>query len=457
MSEPESDPPVADRQGTKVIVLDAQTSSLSLRKCKLTVVEGPDRAKELVVDREVVRIGASDNNDLTLTDPTVSGRHLEIRLREDGFLAKDLGSTNGTFLGGHRALEFYLNSGSVFNVGATAIRFTPLDERVRIELSNRSRFGEMLGESLKMREIFAVLEKIAPKDITVLIEGETGTGKEVCARAIHNSSKRASGPFIIFDCGATPANLIESELFGHVKGAFTGAVQSRAGAFESADGGTIFFDELGELSLDLQPKLLRVLETREVKRVGATTPVKVDVRVVAATNRDLRKEVRGGNFREDLFYRLAVARVTLPSLRERREDIAMLARSFLRDATGDPNREISEATLTFLRKHDWPGNIRELRNVIERAISLSDSGTLSTLDFPVRLKDEPGGAGPFVANHLPYKEAKDAWLVHFEKTYLIELLRRNASNISRAALEAGIPRQTLHRLIKKHGIKARDA
>jgi transcriptional regulator with PAS, ATPase and Fis domain len=218
----------------------------------------------------------------------------------------------------------------------------------------------MLGESLKMREIFAILEKISPKDITVLIEGETGTGKEVCARAIHNTSKRASGPFIIFDCGATPANLIESELFGHVKGAFTGAVSSRAGAFESADGGTIFFDELGELTLELQPKLLRVLETREVKRVGATTPVKVDVRVVAATNRDLRKEVRSGNFREDLFYRLAVARVTLPALRERREDIALLAKSFLRDASGDPNREISEATLTFLRKHDWPGNIREL-------------------------------------------------------------------------------------------------
>ncbi len=449
--------PTGDRQGTKVIVLDGQLATLSLRKCKLTVSDGPDRGRELIVDREVVRIGAADGNELILTDPTVSGRHLEIRLKEEGFLARDLGSTNGTFLANHRVTEFYLNSGTVFNVGATAIRFQPLDERVRIELSSKTRFGDLLGDSLKMREIFAVLEKIAPKDITVLIEGETGTGKEVCARAIHAASRRANGPFVIFDCGATPANLIESELFGHVKGAFTGAVQSRAGAFEAADGGTIFFDELGELSLDLQPKLLRVLETREVKRVGATTPVKVDVRVVAATNRDLRKEVRAGNFREDLFYRLAVARVTLPPLRDRREDIPMLARSFLREATGDPHREIGENTLAFLRKHDWPGNIRELRNVIERAVSLSDSGSLSTLDFPVRLKDEPGTAGPFVANHLPYKEAKDAWLVHFEKTYLIELLRRNQHNISRAALDAGIPRQTLHRLIKKHGIKAREA
>jgi transcriptional regulator with PAS, ATPase and Fis domain len=401
-------------------------------------------------------VGAAEGvNDLVLHDPTVSGRHLVIELKEAGFLMRDLESTNGTYVARHQVKEIWLNPRSVIYAGNTGIEFLPLQEKVRIELSARDSFGELIGRSVRMREIFATLERIAPKDITVLIDGETGTGKELTARGIHDRSPRASQPFVVFDCGAVSKNLIESELFGHVKGAFTGAHQARPGAFELAHGGTIFLDEIGDLDLALQPKLLRALEQREVKRVGAAAPVKVDVRVVAATNRDLEKEVRAGAFREDLFYRLAVARVRLPSLRERREDVALLVESFIKksDPRAAEGVRIPPETLDFLMKHDWPGNVRELRNVIERSLSFSEDGLLKVEDMPLRVRaTEGGGPGPFIADHLPFKDAKERWIDYFEVRYLKDLLQRNGRNISRSAQEAGVPRQTLHRLIRKHDL-----
>jgi len=307
----------------------APDRTLSLPGIKLTVLEGPERGREVTATRGVVRVGGARDNDLVLSDDAVSRRHLEIRLRKDEVRVVDLGSTNGTTVDGVHIVEAVLSAASLIRLGASAIRVTPIDEPVAIALSSRERFGALLGRSVAMREVFSVLERVAPTDATVIVEGETGTGKELAAEAIHAHSPRAEGPFVAIDCGAIPPNLIEAELFGVVRGAFTGAVSDRRGVFEEADLGTLFLDEIGELPLELQPKLLRALEKREIRRVGATQPRKVDVRVVAATNRDLAVEMNRGSFREDLFFRLAVVSVKLPPLRARRDDIPLLVRHFV--------------------------------------------------------------------------------------------------------------------------------
>jgi transcriptional regulator with PAS, ATPase and Fis domain len=450
----ERDP--AWRDATQLIQVDGAPAAITVRKVLLRVIEGPDQGTERTFDKREIRVGAAEGvNDLVLHDPTVSGRHLVIELGENGFVLRDLESTNGTYVARHQIQSLWLNPRSVIYAGNSGIEFVPLQEKVRIELSARDSFGELMGRSVRMREIFATLERVATKDITVLIDGETGTGKELTARGIHDRSPRAGQPFVVFDCGAVSKNLIESELFGHVKGAFTGAHQARPGAFELAHGGTMFLDEIGDLDLALQPKLLRVLEQREVKRVGAAHPVKVDVRVLAATNRDLEKEVRAGTFREDLFYRLAVARVRLPSLRERRDDIPLLVESFIKksDPKAAESVRIPPETLDFLMKHDWPGNVRELRNVIERSLSFSEDGLLKMEDVPLRVRPSADGQpGPFIAENLPFKDAKERWIDYFEVRYLKDLLQRNGRNISRSAAEAGVPRQTLHRLIRKHDL-----
>jgi transcriptional regulator with GAF, ATPase, and Fis domain len=266
-----------------------------------------------------------------LQDKAISGTHFEIAARDDGYRLRDLNSRNGTFVGDLRIREVYLRPGTMFRAGHTNIQFQPLDDMVEIELSKSDRFGKVIGLSANMREIFATLEKVSPSELTVMITGETGTGKEIIARGIHDHSTRKNEPFVVLDCGSIPKELIESTLFGHEKGSFTGAVGQHRGCFEQANGGTIFLDEIGELDISLQPKLLRVLEQREIKRVGGDRTIKVDVRVIAATNRDLRAEVNGGNFREDLYFRLSVVHVELPPLRERREDVPLIAQHFLRD------------------------------------------------------------------------------------------------------------------------------
>jgi DNA-binding NtrC family response regulator len=330
-----------------------------------------------------------------------------------------------------------------------------------------------------MREIYAILEKIAPTDATVVVEGETGTGKDVVARSIHSQSRRKDGPFMVFDCGAVPENLIESELFGHEKGSFTGAQSTRQGVFELAHGGTVFLDELGELQLDLQPKLLRVLEQREVKRIGGTKPIKVDVRILAATNRNLEEEVAAGRFREDLFYRLTVVRVRIPALRERREDVRVLARHFLdhgsfnKDREG--NRRIQEfapGVLDRMTEYDWPGNVRELHNVIERAVSFSEGEAIELADLPEHIAWPRGvlsahseTEGTDVSIAIPelraeidgtFKDAKERWISSFERDYIASLLKRNNGNISHASREAQIDRKYFRKLMKKYGITAQD-
>ena len=332
----------------------------------------------------------------------------------------------------------------------------PFEERIEILPSEREALGEMVGKSPAMREIFGLVERIAPTDATVLIEGETGTGKDLIARTLHQLSPRRGAAFIVVDCGAVAGTLIESELFGHEKGSFTGAVAARQGAFELASGGTVFLDELGELSLDLQPKLLRVLEQRELRRVGGTKTMKVDLRVVAATRKDLRSEVEKGKFREDLYFRLNVVPITAPPLRDRREDIPLLIDAMLTRLAPGGGIALSDASRAALMAHDWPGNVRELRNVIERALALgTDPGLLVA-----PLGGEPVAKGAQIREGLEFepglsfRETKEKWNELFERRYLTWLIRRADGNISKAARDADMDRKYLHKLLRKYGISA---
>jgi DNA-binding NtrC family response regulator len=436
---------------------DAGVTSLRLPLCALRVKAGPDAGKQVSVGADPVRIGSSRSCQLVLNDPTVSPAHCEIELDEGGYLLRDLGSVSGTFVEGLRVREVYLDRGARVALGDTVIEFLPSKRQTEIQISDRERFGNVLGRSMKMRQIFHLLEKIAPTSSTVLLIGETGTGKEVFARAIHETSHRAGGPYITVDCSAISENLIESELFGHARGAFTGAVSARASAFEEAQGGTIFLDEVGELPLAQQAKLLRALEKKEVKRLGENAARRVDVRIVAATNRPLAQEVAEGRFRRDLYYRLSVVEVQIPPLRERPEDIPLLAEHFLRKLAKRaqiPYRRLTQDALSVLSAHTWPGNVRELRNVLEKGFALAEHEEIATavLVGSVGTRAEPDAESvePSAGDVTPtYATARE----RFEREYLAEVLRENQFNVSRAARAAGIRRQSLHRLLKRHGIR----
>ncbi|MBA3819974.1 MAG: sigma 54-dependent Fis family transcriptional regulator [Deltaproteobacteria bacterium] len=432
-------------------------ATVNLRRCKLVVIKGAQRGTEFVIAGDLFRVGKAPENDLHLDDETVSRVHFEITRDAKGYLVRDLKSTNGTFLDGAEVKEAYLRAGSVIRAGSCELKFTPFEERIEILPSDKEQLGEMVGTSPAMREIFGLVEKIAPTDATVLIEGETGTGKDMIARTLHQLSPRGGAPFIVVDCGAVAGTLIESELFGHDKGAFTGAVTSRQGAFELANGGTVFLDELGELSLDLQPKLLRVLEQRELRRVGGTKTIKVDLRVIAATRKDLRSEVEKGKFREDLYFRLNVVPIVAPPLRDRREDIPLLIDHLLIKLAPGTAVELSDGTRAALMAHDWPGNVRELRNVIERALALgADPGMLvAPLGAP-----DPAARGAQLRDgiefepELSFRDTKEKWNELFERRYLSWLLKRADGNISKAARDADMDRKYLHKLLRKYGITA---
>jgi len=438
---------------------EATPATVNLRRCKLVVIKGAQRGTEFVIASDLYRVGKAPENDLQLDDETVSRVHFEIVRDAKGYLVRDMKSTNGTFLDGAEVKEAYLRSGSVIRIGSSELKFTPFEERIEILPSEKEQLGEMVGKSPGMREIFGLIERIAPTDATVLIEGETGTGKDMIARTLHQLSPRNAHPFIVVDCGAVAGTLIESELFGHEKGAFTGAVTARQGAFELASGGTVFLDELGELSLDLQPKLLRVLEQRELRRVGGSKTIKVDLRVVAATRKDLRSEVEKGKFREDLYFRLNVVPITAPPLRERREDIPLLIDTMLAKL-GPAGAALSEQTRAALMAHDWPGNVRELRNVIERALALgADPGMLVAPLGPTesaargaQLRD-----GIEFEAGMSFRDTKEKWNELFERRYLSWLIKRAEGNISKAARDADMDRKYLHKLLRKYGITASDS
>ncbi len=454
---------------TELLKLDGGGPDVvSLRKCQLVIVDGPSRGKKLALDKNLTKIGKRDTNDLVISDKTVSRNHLEIEYASDSFLLRDLGSTNGTFLNGSRVREAYLAPGDVIKVGNTTLEFVAFDEKITIEPSEHEEFGAMVGKSRKMRQIFSILEKISPTQATVIIEGETGTGKDLVAQAVHEHSQRTEKPFVVFDCSAVAPNLIESELFGHEKGAFTGAVKARRGAFEAANGGTIFLDEIGELTAELQPKLLRALEQREIKRVGSNVPVKIDVRVICATNKNLRNEIEEGRFREDLYYRLSVVKISLPPLRDRPEDIESLIERFL--AAGPFNKQpdgslkvtrVEDDALKMLARYGWPGNVRELSNVIERAVSFVDGDTIAKnhLDFifaELAAGEEHTERMMTIDSDIPFKDAKQQIVESFEKEYLAELIQRHNGNLSKAAREAEIDRKHLRNLLKKYDIPIKD-
>jgi two-component system, NtrC family, response regulator GlrR len=462
--------PVDDlRSGTWVTYVGGRATSLRLRRCRIEVTAGPDAGLVRDIETPVIRVGARRGNDVQLTDAKVSGLHCEIRLDDRGYRLRDLDSTNGTFVSGLRVNDVYVQAGSQISVGGSRIKFEPLGESVEVELSDRDRFGTMIGRSVKMRELFARLEKLAPSDATVLITGETGVGKELVAESLHELSPREVGPFVVLDCGSIPPNLIESELFGHERGAFTGATSSYVGAFERADKGTLFLDEIGELPLAMQPKLLRVLEAHEVRRIGSTKTTSVDIRVVAATNRDLGVEVNRGRFREDLFYRLAVARVHVPPLRERKDDIPLLIEHILASTPGGEKAYIAPETVELMMKHDWPGNVRELRNVIERAVLLAETpgqdalrrtpapvpppAELGTSMTPSTTMSQTGLAlNVPIDVSVPFKLAKQNIVNEFERRYISRLLEQHGGNISAAARAAGIDRMSIHKMLHRLGL-----
>ncbi len=434
--------------------------AIELSRCTLTVMNGTERGKEATLDGDLFRIGKAAENDLVLTDSTVSRAHCEITRDASGFLVRDLGSTNGTLLDGAQIKEAYLKNGAVLSVGQIEVRVRSYAERIELMPSEKSTFGEVIGHSLRMRELFGMLERLAPSDATVLIGGETGTGKDVLARSIHAASPRAQKPFIVVDCGAVVGSLIESELFGHEKGAFTGAAAMRQGAFELANQGTLFLDEIGELPLDLQPRLLRAIEQRAFRRVGGNKEIRVDIRVIAASKRNLRMEVARGKFREDLFFRLAVVACDLPPLRERRDDIPLIVAKLVQVlAPGGNAPKIAPDVMNALAAHDWPGNVRELRNVLERSLYMTQAMgaaevNLSTVPLMAlnSIAKEPSAAPNFVVGKS-YGDTRTEWENVFEKSYVTWLLKRHDGNISAAAREADMDRKYLHKLARKHGIK----
>jgi DNA-binding NtrC family response regulator len=451
-------PPPVSNPGSTVPELAVATSQLNLAHCKLVVLTGAQKGTEISFLGEVLRIGKAPENDLQLTDETISRNHCELRLDPQGYLLRDLGSTNGTTLEGARVREGYLRPGSLLGVGRVQIRFMPLQAQVRLLPSERTELGELRGRSLAMREIYAVLERVANTEATVLLQGETGVGKDVVARTLHALSHRAAAPWVVVDCGALAPNLVESELFGHEKGAFTGAVEMRKGAFEVAHGGTLFLDEIGELPVDLQPKLLRALESREIRRVGGQKTQRVDIRVVAASRRNLRSEVERGRFREDLYFRLAVVLIHVPSLRDRREDIPVLVEHLLRQGagSGESPPRLPPGAMAILGAHDWPGNVRELRNVVERMVSLGeDPGMMGLIGGqPISMEGAPGGpAGVQFDPAVSHSDNKERWNEHFERLYLKWLLERTGGNISQAAREAQMDRKYLHRLLRRYGLE----
>ncbi|WIG97847.1 sigma 54-interacting transcriptional regulator [Myxococcus sp. SDU36] len=423
----------------------------AVRRFRFTVLEGPQLGQSKDSNADTFSIGSHGLNDFVIEEPTVSRFHCEVKVDHDGARLRDLDSRNGTVLDGVHVRDAYLRGGSILRLGRVSVRFDFSPETNRLLISDRTTFGELVGASPVTRASFALMERAAASDATVLLEGETGTGKSRAAFAIHQASARASGPFLTVDCGAIPGNLLESELFGHEKGSFTGAIQRRVGAFEEADGGTIFLDEIGELPAELQPKLLRVLENKEIRRLGANGYQPVNVRVIAATHRDLRAEVNAARFRSDLFFRLAVVRIIIPALRERPEDIPLIAERILTAFGAGTEQLAALSTPEFiaqLQHAAWPGNVRELRNHLERCLVFQDA-------MPPDADEVSAQAvlRSLVDPKQPYAEARRRALEVFEREYLDALLKLHGGKVSQAATAADMDRVYLYRLLRRHRLR----
>ena len=425
-------------------------AGLPLRSFALEVVEGPDKGKAFAGEGERVTVGTALDNDLVLTDPTVSRYHLELERATDRVKVSDVGSTNGTLAGGVLLGQGAVASGATLKLGHTTLKVGD-GRTLTLELHNEESFGPLKGRTLVMRRLMTKVAKAAQSDISVLLNGESGTGKELIAQALHEQGPRGKKPFVTVDCASLSPGLVASELFGHERGAFTGADRRHVGAFERADGGTVFLDEVGELPQALQASLLGVLERRTFRRVGGQEEVGVDVRIVSATHRDLRAEVNKGTFRLDLFYRLAVVRLHVPALRDRADDIPLLVEHFLRAAGHDGDLEdlVSKKAMQSLQSHHWPGNVRELRNLIEATLAMGEPPPLEGSE--VRAPAE--SAATVDDAQLSYKDARLQVLNGFESRYLKSLLERAKGNVSEAGRVARMDRSHLIELLKKHGLK----
>jgi len=414
------------------------------------VARMPD-GKEIAIDVDPLVIGRDDGAQIRLADPEVSALHCELRAVNEGVLVKDLGSTNGTFVGSVRIREGVITTATELLVGSTRITIEPTTGKQRVDVGYSDRFGDLVGSSPKMRRVFGVLEKIANTALSILILGETGTGKEVVAKSVHDASDRKGGPFVVLDCGSIPASLAESILFGHEKGVFTGATERRKGALAEAHGGTLFLDELGELPLELQPKLLRVLSERQVKRVGGNTFEPIDVRVLAATRRDLGVEMNAGRFRSDLFFRIAQVRVELPALRERLDDLPLLVAEICKRAGKPEAASIVEDWIERrLGSYDWPGNVRELVNVAQVAATLAD--TPEAIDDVLTLARDSVADEP-QRPQTAFAEAKRGSIASFEREYFTQLSRASKGNVSEMARQSGMERHHVRAYLRKYGIE----
>ena len=434
--------------------------TVNVRRCRLEVVAGADTGKVIELAQNAIQVGRV-GADLNLNDAKVSGLHCELRLQPDGYRLKDLGSTNGTYVKGVRVIDAFIAPGATIQIGKSAIAFTPLDEAVAMPLWSEARLHNLVGGSAAMRHLFELINRFAQSDATVLIQGETGSGKELIAQAIHRESNRAARPFIAVDCGAIPEALLESELFGHEKGAFTGADRKRVGQFQLAEGGTLFLDEIGNLPATLHAKLLRALESREIAPVGGTRKTALDIRFVAATNVDLRDRVRDGRFREDLYFRLAQYTVSLPALRERAGDIPHLARRFQAEACREMRRpvvDIAPDALALLQRQAWPGNVRELRNVVRQAVLHAQNMVVSADLIRLVMREPPDRAGApgGDAAARPLREVAEQAVRDAETAAIRAALRAAGGNKAAAAKALQTDYKTLHLKLQRYGIKADD-
>ena len=420
---------------------------------RLAVLEGPDAGQSFVLDGSQpsrVLVGTAAACPVRLTDRTVSRRHVALDVIGKRVRISDLGSTNGTFVNDITVTEAFVGGGEVIKVGATSFRLDRQGGRANVQVSGKTHFGGLVGASTEMRRLYPLCERLAAADVPIIIEGETGTGKELLAESIHAEGPRANAPFVVLDCTAVPANMLEAELFGYERGAFVGALTDRKGVFEQAHGGTLLIDEIGDLDLALQPKLLRAIECKEIRPLGSTRTVGVDVRIIAATRRDLDREVQAGRFRDDLLHRLAVARIELPPLRQRRGDVQLLVRHFCQELGGEESNIPQELRRSW-DEYPWPGNLRELKDTLARHLALGELATITRQDGPVRAQAEFDATQSAVdasradifdqALGLPLGQARQKVVEEFERRYVERMLESHGGNVTRAAETAGVARR----------------
>ena len=438
--------------------------------CRLVIIAGPNTGSTVETEKDLIRVGANPDNDLVVNDAAVSRAHFELHKKEGEYNLIDPGSSNGTFVGSLQVRDAMLRSTTEIEIGDSTLRFEPMSTEIEVQPSTSKRCGEMVGDTLPMREIYTIIERIAGTELAVLVTGETGTGKELVARAIHEQSRVKDGPFITLSLETLPTALIESALFGHEPGAFDGATEAFAGAFENANNGTLFLDGVDHLPLDLQARLLRALERGEIQRLRGDRVIRINTRVIAAVGTNIQSKVEDQSFRNNLYYRLAVIRLDLPPLRYRIEDVPVIAEDFFERygpellEFGSTATSVSSAAMNQLCNYTFPGNVRELINILRQAVAVAKSNTIQVADLPAEVTGSKAiGSLNEAANSviLPdasmrFKDAKAKVLDAFERQYLQDLLQRHQLNISKAAREAGIDRRHLYRLLEKYNIEIKE-